>query len=127
MSVGILLVTHGKVGETFIDVANKILGELPLSYKSVSVPWQVDIDGLKAVLRQELNKLNQGSGVLVLTDLYGATPTNVVKAWQQPGEVEVISGLNLPMLLKIMNYPHSNLSQLVEKAKNGGKDGVVTS
>ena len=72
-----------------------------------------------------INALDKGDGVLILTDMYGSTPSNIAHRLSQPGKVMVVTGLNLPMMIKVMNYPNLNLTELVDVAVEGGKNGVL--
>lgn len=126
MSVGVLLLTHESMGAAMADTARRVLGELPLPLAIREIRNDADPDaGLKDAI-ECARALDQGQGVLVLSDLYGATPCNI--AHRLPGQgvrLHCVTGLNLPMLLRVMNYPHSSLDQLAEIAASGGRDGIV--
>ncbi len=125
MSVGLLLITHGQIGSALLESATSILGICPLNTECLSVapysePQQIS-DQARGVLRQ----IDQGSGALVLTDLFGSTPSNIACSLYHPGQVRVIAGVNLPMLIKIFNYARLDLDALVDKALAGGCRGVM--
>jgi PTS system mannose-specific IIA component len=125
MSVGILLITHSGIGGALSNVAHGTFGQLPLEITHMSVSRSPDPDLLVTKASRLLRTLDSGDGVLVLTDMFGSTPSNVSQGLQQAGfEMRVIAGLNLPMLFRVLNYPHLNLSQLAKKAVSGGKDGI---
>jgi len=81
-------------------------------------------DDILDQVRIALQKLNSGQGVLILTDMYGATPSNIVSELLDPSRV-LVSGINLPMLVRVMNYPDLDLNDLAEKAISGGQDGIL--
>ncbi len=124
MSVAILLITHDKIGQAMLDTAGKIIGDLPLPIKRMGIGMNADIENTLRNASQQIVQLDEGEGVLVLTDLFGATPSNIAKQLKSD-HVAVITGLNLPMLIRILNYPGLNLSGLVEKAVSGGHDGII--
>jgi PTS system ascorbate-specific IIA component len=123
--IGILIVAHGAFGEALIHSASHVLGKRPLRVRQVGVTVH---DDPEAILPQALNlvkELNEGEGVLVLTDIYGATPGNIALRLLKPGVVEGISGVNLPMLVRALTYREQGLAKTVEKALLGGTEGVV--
>jgi len=123
--IGILIVAHGAFGEALIHSASHVLGKRPLRVRQVGVTVH---DDPEAILPQALNlvkELNEGDGVLVLTDIYGATPGNIALRLLKPGVVEGISGVNLPMLVRALTYREQGLAKVVEKALLGGTEGVV--
>ena len=123
--IGILIVSHGAFGESLIHSASHVLGKRPLRVRQVGVTVH---DDPEAILPQALNlvkELNEGDGVLVLTDIYGATPGNIALRLLVPGKVEGISGVNLPMLIRALTYRDQGLATVVEKALSGGTEGVI--
>ncbi len=125
MAVGILLVTHGDAGETLVETAKQTLGgELLLATKTFSVPLTCDPDAATQDIRHLCRELDSGGGVLILTDLYGSTPCNVSTSCCDDS-VHVVSGVNLAMLIKVMNYHALALPALTEKALAGGRGGVM--
>lgn len=125
MSVGLLLITHSGIGCALLNVAHGTFGQLPLAVSHLSVSRDPEPEILTAKASHMLRKLDSGSGVLVLTDMFGSTPSNIAQSLQNQGfNIRVISGLNLPMLFRILNYPHLALGPLAKKAVDGGKDGI---
>ena len=126
MSVGILLVTHEGIASSLMAAARRVMRVMPLKVGIYEVPWDVgDSDVSTRALRQELRELDEGKGVLVLADLYGATPFNLA-AEHEPGRTLMrVAGLNLPMLLRVLNSPEKGLQELAEVARDGGRSGVV--
>ena len=125
MSVGLLLITHNRIGQELLDTATTTLSVCPLRARVLSVPEQVDPAELYDDASELLHRLDDGAGVLVLTDAYGSTPSNVASRLAEKEKVAVIAGLNLPMLLRALNYPDLPLFDLAEKAVTGGRDGII--
>ena len=123
--IGILIIAHGKLGDSLIDCASHVLGKKPPMLSHLVVDKQDDPAILIAKARQMIAELNDGDGVLVLSDMYGATPCNVVTKLIKPNVVEGVAGVNLPMLVRTLTYRDVALKSLVEKALSGGREGVV--
>lgn len=126
MSVGILVITHDDIGKALLDSAHSALGQAPLPSGSVSASRDCDPEELLKSARQALASLDSGAGVLVLTDLFGATPSNMAERLlhSTSGAIRIVTGVNLPMLIRVLNYPTLDLNSLTAKAVSGGKDGV---
>ncbi len=127
MTIGILLVSHGALGEVVLDIATKTLSVCPLATRTLGIPFDSDPEAMQHTALTLLHELDSGDGVLVLTDMFGATPSNVACTLSQQDNVLVVAGLNLPMLLKVFNYPQLTLSELAERAVEGGRQGVMLS
>ncbi len=125
MSVGILIISHDGIGPALLGTATLMLDGCPLRTKLLTASRDCDPDQLMADACEQIKILNTGEGVLVLTDLYGSTPSNIAQRLASETEVQVVSGLNLSMLIRIMNYPQLSLLDLSEKAVSGGKDGIT--
>jgi PTS system ascorbate-specific IIA component len=127
--IGILVVTHGSIGESLIASAAQILGETPKQVAVLSVWRQDDPDDLVLRARELLEGLDSGEGVLVITDIFGATPGNVVSRLLEDGRIEGVSGASLPMLLRVLTGRNGSkgnkLRAAVERALSGGAEGVV--
>jgi len=125
-TVGLLLITHAAIGPALVAVATAILGQLPLNTTAFEVPFDADPEALLPHASAALRKVDGGAGVLILTDLYGATPANLAARLAHLGTpVRLVSGVNLPMLLRTMNYPELPLSQLCLLAASGARNGVI--
>lgn len=125
MSVSILTITHGKLGHELLFTAKSMLSELPLKCKSLSVSDKCNPDELLNEAIQLCSELDEGDGILVLTDIFGSTPSNICNKLKSNTNVHVIAGLNLPMLIRVMNYPELCLQDIVEKALTGAHDGII--
>jgi PTS system ascorbate-specific IIA component len=124
MTVGILLITHENVGQALLDNASATLGMCPLASESVCVSRACEPDLMRQHAQQLCNDLDQGHGVLILTDMYGSTPSNIACSLKGDN-TRVISGINLPMLIRVFNYPSLSLDELAEKALSGGREGIL--
>ena len=125
MAVGLLLVTHGRIGEELLASAARILGHRPLPCASFSVMQNCDPDRVVQEAGKQLSRVDEGDGVLVLVDIFGATPCNVVRRLPDAHPCAIITGVSLPMVLKVLNYPDLDLAALAGKACAGGREGVT--
>ena len=123
--IGVLVVTHGSIGEALLTSAAQILGNPPAQVATLSVWRQDDPDDLVLRARELIDTLDAGDGVLVLTDIFGATPGNVVSRLLEDGRIEGVSGASLPMLLRVLTRRNGSLADAVKRAVSGGADGVV--
>jgi PTS system ascorbate-specific IIA component len=119
-----LLVTHGKLGHYLLDTMTDTMGPLPLSVDVLEVRRVQDPNVLLRQGGRMIERLDQGQGVLILTDAFGSTPSNIASHLHSP-RTAVVAGLNLPMLLRIFNYPALDLQGLAAAAVEGGQRGVV--
>ncbi len=124
--VGILLITHNGLGETLIDCVRHVMGSVPPHLRALPVLANDD----PALKEQEASaliaQLDRGRGVLLLSDVYGATPCNIARRLYQPGRIEGVAGVNLPMLLRVACYNNEPLDELVRRALVGGKECIVS-
>ena len=125
MSVGLLLITHEELGQQLLNTAATILGHTPLRVEAIGVTGDCDPEQITGEAARLCSKLDQGDGVLVLTDLFGSTPSNIAVRLLEQHRVLVLAGVNVPMLVRIFNYPSLSLEELGSKANNGARDGVI--
>jgi PTS system ascorbate-specific IIA component len=126
MAVGILLITHTGIGQALVASATRLLRQLPLRTEAFEVAYDADSDLLLPVASAALRRVDGGMGVLVLTDLYGATPSNLAAQLARLGTpVRRVSAVNLPMLLRVMNYADLSLDELPAIAAAGARNGVI--
>lgn len=126
MTIGLLIITHNQIGADLVDTATSMLGVCPLATEVLSVSQTcADPEVLLRKARQHIDGLDRGNGVLVLTDIYGSTPSNIAHHLIEEGRVKVVSGINMPMLIRVLNYPRLSLTELTDKALSGGKDGIL--
>lgn len=126
MTCGILLVTHPGVGSALLEVATRLLRHLPLKTEAFDVPFDADLDTLLPLASAALRRVDGGDGVLILTDLYGASPSNLAAQLVRLGTpARRVAALSLPMLLRVMNYPEQGLDQLPATAAAGARNGAI--
>ena len=123
--IGILIIAHGGLGESLIHCVTHVLGKQPPQLAHFAVGTNDDPSDLLPRAQQMVSTLNMGSGVLILSDIYGASPCNLVTKLLAPGKVEGVAGVNLPMLVRVLNYRDKPIKVCLEKAVTGGRDGVV--
>ncbi|HLP98121.1 MAG TPA: PTS fructose transporter subunit IIA [Sideroxyarcus sp.] len=124
--VGILLITHNGLGHSLIDCVRHVMGSVPPHLKALSVLANDDPDQKEQEALQLIAQLDNGRGVLLLSDVFGATPCNIARRVCRPGHVEGVAGVNLPMLLRVACYCNKPLDELVQRALAGGKECIVT-
>lgn len=123
--IGILLITHGSLGESLVQCACHVVNKRPPQLAQLGVSGPDDPLDMLPLAREMLRLVDSGEGVLVLTDIFGATPCNIALKLREPGRVEAVSGVSLPMLLRALTYREKGMATLVKKAISGGRDGVV--
>jgi PTS system mannose-specific IIA component len=123
--VGILIVSHGAFGEALIHCASHVLCKRPPLVRQIGVTVHDDPEAILPQARELVKQLDQGQGVLVFTDILGATPSNIATRLLVPGKVEGVSGVNLPMLIRALTYREEPLDAVTAKAVGGGQAGVV--
>ena len=123
--VGILIVSHGAFGEALIHCATHVLGRRPVRVGQIGVTLHDDPEMILPRAQELVRELDDGHGVLVLTDVLGATPSNLATRLLQAGRVEGVSGVSLPMLIRALTYRDEPLGTVVEKAVSGGLEGVL--
>jgi len=124
--VGILLITHNGLGDSLIDCVGHVMGSAPPHLKALSVLASDDPAQKESEARALIAQLDRGRGVLLLSDVFGATPCNIARRLCQPGRVEGVAGVNLPMLMRVACYCNKPLDELVLRALAGGKECIVS-
>ena len=123
--IGLLLITHGSYGEALIQNACHVLNRRPPQLLQLGLAPQDDPLDLLPLARCLLNEVDTGRGVLILTDMWGASPANLAVKLLEVGQVEGVAGVNLPMLLRALTYRDKDMAVLLTKAVAGGRDGVI--
>ncbi len=123
--VGILIIAHGTLGESLIHCASHVLNKRPARLRQLGVTAQDDPLLLVPQARDLVKQLDSGSGVVILSDMYGGSPSNIAAKLLQPGRVEGVAGVNLPMLIRVLTYRERALSTVITKAVSGGCEGVM--
>jgi|TARA_B110000196_G_scaffold317153_1_gene329744 PTS system mannose-specific IIA component len=126
MTVAILLISHNQIASELINTAQQMLAPYSVATTILSISIDDNPDDIRLKFMQTLHEIDQGDGTLILTDMYGSTPSNIACGASERHDIRIISGLNLPMLIRVLNYPHLNLNELEQKAITGGQDGVVS-
>jgi PTS system mannose-specific IIA component len=122
--VGVVLVTHPNLGDEFIRSAELICGKLP-NLGTVSIDTRKGVEELRRGIAEAIKRVDVGEGVLILTDMFGGTPSNMSLAFLSEGRVEVLTGLNLPMLIKISNCRQGRtLKELAKMVKEAGQKNI---
>jgi PTS system ascorbate-specific IIA component len=122
--ISLLIIAHGNLGESLIQCATHVLGRRPDALENLDLTSDEDPQVMLDKAQSLVQTLDQGEGVLVLTDIYGATPCNTVCKLVQSGAVKAVAGVNLPMLLKALTYRDQGMATLLAKAVAGGQAGI---
>lgn len=123
--VGILLLTHAPLGNAFIEAATHVFRVRPERLESIDVRADQDTAEVRQLAKAAIARIDDGTGVLVITDVMGGTPSNCCFQIGEPGRVEVIAGISLPMLLRALTYRNDTLDVVMEMALAGGQSGAV--
>ncbi len=123
--IGILIISHGTLGESLIHCASHMLNKRPPRLRQIGVTAQDDPVQLVPQARKMIKELDEGDGVLVLTDMYGGSPSNIAAKLVLPGKIESVAGVNLPMLIRALTYRDKSLQMMITKAISGGCEGVL--
>lgn len=123
--VGILLILHDPLASAFMTAVSRMFEGEPERIEAMDVLVDQDLDDIKKKASEAIARVNNGSGVLIFTDVLGGTPSNCGHDLVVPGQVEVLTGLSLPMLLRAINYRHEKLETVIEKSLSGGKSGAL--
>jgi PTS system mannose-specific IIA component len=123
--IGLFLITHNSYGESLIQCACHVLNRRPPQIVQLGVAGQDDPLDLLPLAQEMLALVDSGEGVMIMTDIYGATPANIAMKLLEPGRVEGIAGVNLPMLLRALTYRDKDMDTLLTRATTGGRDGVL--
>ncbi|MSQ80094.1 MAG: PTS fructose transporter subunit IIA [Candidatus Methylopumilus sp.] len=123
--ISILLITHGELGKSLIECATHVLGHAPSSIDFFTIEDNCANEIMFNEISEKIKVLDQGQGVLILTDIFGATPCNIITKIVKPGKIDAIAGVNLSMLIRAISYRHEPLNNLINKAIEGGQDGII--
>ena len=123
--IGILIIAHDTLPESLVKAVTHVLGTRPAQFETLSVTIADDPFDLLPVARERVRQLDTGNGVLIFSDIYGATPCNLAAKLLVPGRVEVVAGVNLPMLVRAFTYRAKGMDTMIAKAVSGGRDGVL--
>jgi len=127
MGISLLLITHDDIGSSLLNCTAKMLGTLPIHCKSLTITAQMDIEQGHSAARQLCNEFNSNDDLLIITDMYGSTPSNIAAKLLSSSTQQqklILTGVNLPMLVKIMNYADLSLNDLAKKACTGASESI---
>lgn len=119
------MLTHEDLGDHLIRCASHVVGMMPRRLSHLGVFTQDDPEDVLIRARELLEQLDSGDGVLILSDMLGATPCNIASRLVQPDKVECLVGVNLPMLVRVLTYRNEPLSDVIKKGLSGGQTGVI--
>jgi mannose PTS system EIIA component len=123
--IGILIIAHDTLPDSLARAVAHVLGSRPTQFETLSVRSTDDPLDLIPAARELVARLDTGAGVLVFTDIFGATPSNLARKLLVPGRVEAVAGVNLPMLVRAFTYRAKGMETMIRKAISGGCEGVV--
>ncbi len=123
---GILVVAHNALGESLVDCVAHVLGKVPDNIKVLSVYADDDPEQKLAEGHELIQQLDKGNGVLILADIFGATPSNVARQLCRKEHIMSVAGVNLPMLLRVACHHSKNMPELAQIALEGGRECIVT-
>ena len=119
-----VVVTHGHLANELLAAAETIIG--PVRHiTAVSIGWHDDVDAASDEIERAITRISEGRGVLLLTDMFGGTPTNIAAMFLKEGEVEVVTGVNLPMVIKLAGQTgEETLAEIAERVRDQGREGI---
>jgi PTS system ascorbate-specific IIA component len=123
--IGVLLITHGRLGSHFVETVTGMIGDLPRPTEALEVHRHDDPDERSNAAAAALARLDDGDGVLIITDAFGSTPSNIATRATGAHGTRVVAGINLSMLVRVYNYPHLALDDLAASAIEAGRAGVM--
>ena len=122
--IGGIIVSHGKLAEELLNALTIILGEV-VNMEAISIGWYDDVEDSKRKKNQSLKRVDQKNGVLIFTDMFGGTPSNLSFSFLKDNRIEIITGVNLPMLIKFVSHQRSNkLKEVAKKVVEQGKKNI---
>jgi PTS system ascorbate-specific IIA component len=130
MSVSILIISHGDIGISLISTAKQMIGHSTSKITALNANIDLDanieatVDELYTKASSLVKEIDQGDGVLILTDLFGSTPSNIACRLYEKNNISIVTGVNLSMVIRILNSPDLTLEAITEKACSGGIDGI---
>ncbi len=122
--IGALVVTHGHLAQELVAAAEMIVGEFS-HIQGVSIGWHDDVNDARKEIERRISEVDSGAGVLILTDMFGGTPSNIAFSFHEPGKIDVVTGVNLPMIIKIANQKQGDtLNTLARTVRDQGRSSI---
>lgn len=122
--VGAVIVSHGRLANELLAAAETVIGDLK-NISAVSIGWHDDVEAAKDEIQRAIKGVSQGAGVLLMTDMFGGTPTNISAMFLEDGKVEIVTGVNLPMVIKFASHSSDiGLSELAKEVEEQGKQSI---
>src|SRR5512144_3290622 len=122
--IGVVVVTHGQLATELVNAAETIVGDIP-QFAAVSIGWHDDVEDAREEIRQAIQRVQGPEGVLLLTDMFGGTPTNLGLTFYEPNKVEVVTGVNLPMLIKLASLQATpDLQAAAREMRETGRNAI---
>lgn len=123
--IGALVVTHGQLGQELVAAAEMIVGEIS-HIRAISIGWHDDVNEAQKDIERRIVELDGGKGVLLLTDMFGGTPSNIAFALYEPGKIDIVTGVNLPMIIKIVSQKEADtLDSLARIVRDQGRRSIA--
>jgi mannose PTS system EIIA component len=123
--IGALVVTHGHLGQELVAAAEMIVGEIS-HIRAVSIGWHDDVNDAQKDIEKRITEVESGSGVIILTDMFGGTPSNIAFSLHEPGKINVVTGVNLPMIIKIAGQKEGeSLDSLARIVRDQGRSSIA--
>ncbi len=122
--IGALVVTHGHLAQELVAAAEMIVGDIS-HIQAVSIGWHDDVNDARKEIERKISEVDRGSGILLLTDMFGGTPSNIAFAFHEPGKVDIVTGVNLPMIIKIAHQKEDeDLDSLARSVLEQGQSSI---
>jgi mannose PTS system EIIA component len=122
--IGCVIVSHGQVANELLSAAEEVVGDLD-HIAAVSIGWHDEVETAKEQISRAIEQVSQGRGVLLLTDMFGGTPTNISAMFYKEGEIEIVTGVNLPMVIRVASQTiEIPLTQMADEVENQGKEAI---
>jgi mannose PTS system EIIA component len=124
--IGALVVTHGHLGQELVAAAEMIVGEIS-HIQAVSIGWHDDVNEAQKDMEKRISEVDNGKGVLILTDMFGGTPSNIAFSLHEPGKIDIVTGVNLPMIIKIVSQKEGDtLDYLARVVRDQGRASIAS-
>jgi PTS system mannose-specific IIA component len=123
--IGGVIISHGQLATELLTAAEAVIGDIR-QIRAVSIGWHDDVEGAKGEIQQAIAEVARGAGVLLLTDMFGGTPTNIAAMFYKAGDIEIVTGVNLPMVIKLASLTKEiSLADLAREVEDQGKESIT--